>query len=313
MLRRELPSANSLFTFEAVARLRSFSEAANELNVTQPAVSRSVRILEEHLGYKLFDRHGRWIKLTADGDKLLRATSTAFRTVTDTLRDIGQQQENRETVTLTMSSSGVHYWFLPRMSAFKVRFPDVSLEFQMFAKDSEGPLHNVDLGIRLSNPEDADMHRWPYADEKILALCSPSYLAEYGTLDRPKEGRSHTLIELTDRRYSLDEYFHATGQKAPKKPSFIKFSDYAATVQAALQGQGISLVWMTDASKQIIDGHLVPACTQVVKTGRRYHIVASNLKPMRAVVEDVRDWMIREMKSDQRKIVSILKARWNLY
>jgi len=313
MLRRELPSANSLFTFEAVARLRSFSDAAKELNVTQPAVSRSISILEKHLGYTLFKRHGRWIKLTSNGDMLLRATSTAFRTVTDALREIDQRQESYETVTLTMSSSAVNYWFMPRMSDFNARFPDVCLEFQMYTRDAEGQLHNVDLGIRLSNPLDADMYRWPFCDEKILAACSPDYLSQNGSLDKPKSGRCHTLIELADRRYSLDEFFHTTGQAALENPSFIKFSDYASTLQAAIHGQGIALVWITDGSKQIIDGHLVPACTQVVKTGRRYHIVASNLKPMRPVVEEMRDWMIREMRSDQKKVAAILKAKWDLF
>lgn len=313
MLRRELPSANSLFTFEAVARLRSFSDAANELNVTQPAVSRSIGVLEDHLGYKLFDRHGRWIKLTPDGDKLLRATSTAFKTVTDTLRDIGHQQESRETITITISSSAANFWFIPRIAEFRTKFPRTSLEFQMYARDNEGPLNNVDLGIRLSNPQDGDMHRWPFCDEKILALCSPEYLSEFGSLDHPKTEQRHTFIELADRRYSLDEFFHAIGQQIPENPSFIKFSDYAATIQAAIYGQGIALVWITDASRLIIDGKLVPACTQVVKTGRRYHIVASNLKPMRPVVENIRDWMIREMRNDQKKVAKILKANWDLF
>lgn len=97
------------------------------------------------------------------------------------------------------------------------------------------------------------------------------------------------------------------------EPKFIQFSDYSSVMQATLQGQGISLAWVTDASKQIVEGNLVPACTQVVKTGRRYHVVASNLKPMRPMVEDVRDWLISEMRSDHKKMTSILKERWSLY
>ncbi len=80
MLRRKIPSANALFAFEAVGRLKNFSRAARELNVTQPAVSKSVKILEEHLGYALFKRDGRRITLTPNGDKLFRAVSTSFNT-----------------------------------------------------------------------------------------------------------------------------------------------------------------------------------------------------------------------------------------
>ncbi|MCP5075001.1 MAG: LysR family transcriptional regulator [Rhodobacteraceae bacterium] len=313
MLRRQLPSANSLFTFEAVARLESFSGAAAELNVTQPAVSRSINGLEAHLGYPLFKRHGRWISLTANGDKLFRATTTAFNGVTDSLRDIDQQHEDREIVTISMSSTGVNYWFIPRIFGFKQKFPSVELEFRAFSREGVGSQHDFDLGIRLSNPLDADMHRWFFSDERILALCAPKYVLENGTLDKPRKGRSHNLIEQVDQRYSLDEFFHSTGQSPPDSSSIIKFSDYSSILQAAIQGEGIALAWVTDASLQVIEGRLVPACTQVVKTGRRFHIVASNLKPMRPVVEDVRDWLMTEMRNDQKRVASTLSRNWNLF
>ena len=313
MLRRQLPSANSLFTFEAVARLESFSGAARELNVTQPAISRSISSLESHLGYPLFNRHGRWIKLTPNGNKLFRATSSAFNRVTDVLRDIDQQEDSREAISLSMSTCAVDYWFLPRMSAFKEKFPAVDMDFQMFSNDNADPLQDVDLGVRLSNPHDADMHRWSFCDEKILALCAPSYLSQFGSLDKPRPGSTHTLIEQADQRYTLDEFFHATGHAPPKNASLIKFSSYSSILQAAIQGQGIALAWITDSSRQVIEGSLVPACTQVVKTGRRYHVVASNLKPLRPVVENLRDWLISEMRSDQKKVASILKAKWDLF
>jgi len=313
MLRHQLPSANSLFTFEAVARLRSFSEAARKLNVTQPAVSRSIKNLEAHLGYALFKRHGRWIKLTPNGDKLFRATSTAFNTVTDALRDIDQQEERGETITISMSPTAVNYWFIPRMAQFNKKFPSVGLDFRMFSKDDDDPLHDIDLGIRLSHPEGTDLHRWPFSDEKILAVCSPEYLSKFGSLDNPKEGRAHTLIEQMDQRFTLDEFFHSIGLQTPENASFIKFSNYSSILQATIEGHGIALAWITDASKQIVEGNLVPACTQVVKTGRRFHIVASNLRPMRPVVEDIRDWLISEMRNDQKKVISILKTNWDLF
>ncbi len=313
MLRRRLPSTNALFTFEAVARLRSFSDAANELNVTQPAVSRSIKNLESHLGYNLFERHGRWIELTLSGGKLFRATSMAFNTVTDVLRDIDQQAERRDTFKIAMTATAINYWFIPRMFSFNETFPTISLDFQFSNDEMDGFFHNIDLGIRLSNPLDTDMHRWPFADEQIIAVCTPEYFSEHGCLDKPIKGFTHSLIQSGDQRFTFDEFFHATGQMRLKTPKFIRFSDYSSVMQATLQGQGISLAWVTDASKQIIEGNLVTACTQVVKTGRRYHVVASNLNPMRPMVEDVRDWLISEMRNDHKKMTLILKDRWSLY
>jgi LysR family glycine cleavage system transcriptional activator len=314
MLRRRIPTANSLFTFEAVARHASFSAAANELNVTQPAISRSISGLETHLGYPLFERHGRWIKLTQNGDKLFRATSTAFNTISSSMMEIDQRQENLESITISMSPSAVNYWFIPRMPQFKKKFPGISLNFRDYGKADDGLAGNVDLGIRLSNPQEPDMHRWPFADEEIIALCSPAYRSVNGPLDQlngnydHNRDISHTFVEWADQRFGLDEFLKATGLEIPKNSSFIRFSDYSSILQSAIEGQGIALAWITETSNQLLEGKLVPACAQVVKTGRRYHILASNLIPMRPAVEDVRDWLINQMRLDRKKLQKLFKA-----
>lgn len=313
MLRRQIPSTNSLFTFEAVARLGSFSDAADELNVTQPAVSRSISTLEAHLGYSLFKRHGRWIELTHNGDKLFRATSTAFNTVDDVFREIGRQQDSREVVSLSMTTTAANHWLIPRLHSFRHTFPDVTPEFRLCDNGMEGPFPDADLSIRLSTPQDGDMHRWTFADEKIIALCSQDYLQQFGSLDRPVAGTSHSLIEQTNQRYRLDEFFHATGVSLPDNPSLIRFSDYPSILHATIHGHGIALAWVSEISHQVISKTLVPACTQVVKTGRRYHILASNLTPLRPIVEDVRDWLISEMRNDSRKMATALERHWDLF
>ena len=313
MLRRQISSPNSLFTFETVARLGSFSAAAKELNVTQPAVSHAVNSLESHLGYSLFKRHGRWIELTQKGNKLFRATSTAFNIVGDSLNEIDRRQEEYETISISMSPVAVSYWFLPRMAKFKTRFPKVSLSFREYSKDVDQLLRDADLNIRLSNPQDGDMHRWPYADERIIALCSPQYRMNHGPLDGDQAGLKHSFLEWRDQRYSLDEFLHATDLQITENSSFTRFFDYSSALQAALLGQGVTLAWINEAALQILKGRLVPACEQVVKTGRRYHILASNLNPMRPIVEEVRDWLIAETRRDEKKLAIILKARGNLF
>lgn len=312
MLRRQVPSPNALFTFEVVARLGSFSKAAIELNVTQPAISRAINGFEEHLGYKLFYRHGRWIKLTGNGSRLYRATSTAFKTVIDALQEIGLQEKNRDNVTISMSSNAVNHWFIPRLKSFRKNFPSVNLDFQMYSDDGDDLIQGIDLCIRLSYPKDKNLHRWTFADERIVALCSLSYIQEFGTLEKPSKGHTHTLIESASASYSMGEFFHAIGQKPLNKPKIIKFSDNSNIVQAAIGGQGIALAWIPETSRLVIEGKLIPICPQIVKTGRRYHILASNLTPMRPVVENIRDWLIAEMRSDHRKVTSMMRANAKL-
>lgn len=312
MLRRQLPSTNSLFTFEVVARLGSFSKAAQELNVTQPAISRAITGFEGHLGYKLFERHGRWIKLTPNGARLFRATSTAFRTVIDALQEIEHTEETRENITISMTSAAVNYWFIPRLGAFKKKFPSVNLDFKMYSDIGDDLEQGIDLCVRLSYPKDVNLHRWSFTDERIMALCSPDYIREFGTLDRPKKGRSHMLIEAVGQRYTMGEFFHAIGQKQPKDPTILKFSDSSNILQAAIKGQGVALGWVPETSRLVIEGQLIPICHQVIKTGRRYHILASNLTPMRPIVENVRDWLISEMRNDRNKVTTMMRANAKL-
>jgi len=309
MLRRQVPSTNSLFTFEIVARLGSFSAAAKELNVTQPAISRAISGLENHLGYALFNRHGRWIELTQNGDRLFRTTSSAFNGISELLREIGHQSESHDVVTVSLSTTAFNHWFLPRMTRFKVNFPAVNVNFQTFNTDIDDLVKDADLWVRLSNPDDANMHRWPFADERILAVCSPDYLAENGSLDLPTKGRLHTTLEVTHQRYGLEDYLHATGRTKLQSYRAFRFSDFSSALQAALAGQGVAIAWTSEIADLIIRGRLVPACTQVVNTGRRYHILASNLTPMRAVVEDIRDWLIQEMRSDLDEMNTVLRTR----
>ena len=307
MLRRKVPSTNSLFAFEVVARHGSFSSAAAELNVTQPAVSRTINSLEKHLGYRLFIRHGRWIDLTPNGAQLFRVTTSAFNTIEDTLSEINVRNESQERVSISMSSTAVNFWFVPRMQSFKARFPTVSLKFQTF--DVEADAKDADLSVRLSDPAERSTHRWPFADERVLAVCSPEYLDKFGTLDEQKIDQNHTILEATNQRYSLGEYIHTTGRAALVGQQTMVFSDNASIIQAAVEGHGIALGWLHEISQPIITGSLTPASTQIVKTGRRFHVLATNLTPMRPIVEDIRDWLIKEMRGDLNLMKEVLRTR----
>ena len=307
MLRRKIPSSNSLFTFEVVARHGSFSNAAAELNVTQPAISRTIKSLEKYLGYQLFIRHGRWIDLTQSGAELFRATTSAFSSIEDTLSAINNRNESQDKVTISMSPTAVNFWFVPRMQSFKTRFPTVSLEFQSF--DLESAAKYTDLSVRLSDPTERSAHRWPFSDERVLAVCSPEYLDKFGTLDEPKFAQVHTVLEATNQKYSLGEYIHTTGRTALVGQQTMVFSDNASIIQSAIEGHGVALGWVHELSHQIIAGSLTPACTQIVKTGRRFHVLASNLTPMRPIVEDIRDWLIKEMRSDLSLMNEELRTR----
>lgn len=286
-------SSNALFVFEAAARSGSFTRAAEELNVTQPAVSRMMSRFEQHLGVRLFHRAGRAALLTTEGEILHRRVGEGFRSIEAGLREIEELRAGKETVTLSVSSAFTTHWMMPRMVRFQRRFPDVDLRFQLIAGSVRGPVENVDLAMRFAEPDDVGVTYAPLMKEVMLPVCSATYRS--GTT-QPGEG--NTLIQLTD---SPADWVNAyppfqTGRLGP--PKTIVFSDYAVVVQAALLGQGIAFGWITVVSHALINGALVPAADSVTRGGRVAVLASPRSRLMRPVVREIRDWIIAELRAD---------------
>jgi DNA-binding transcriptional LysR family regulator len=165
-------SLNALRAFEATARLRSFSAAADELAVTHGAVSRHIRTLEDSLGLALLQRTAQGALPTAEGQRLAEGLSKAFGLIQSSV-----EQLKPGPLTLACSESIMMYWLIPRLSRFKDANPEVELRFNMshglidFARDS------VSVAIRLSSIEPPrDVVRADVAHEWIGPVCSPEYL-----------------------------------------------------------------------------------------------------------------------------------------
>jgi len=300
VLRRRIPSPNALFVFEAAARLGSFSRAATELNITQPAVSHAVATLEDHLGQKLFQRTGPRVELTESGTKLSRVTTRSFHAIEDVLGEIEGRDNRREVVMLSISSSMATHWLLPRYDKFRHAFPDTDLQFQLIPGSVGGPLHNCDLGLRVAAGEDSRRLEGRFAPERILVAGTPGYLQEHGTYEAPL--KAHTLIELSEHWFDWVEFTGRLGQRLPAHYERMSFSDYAVVLQAALSGQGLVLAWTSVASRLIISGMLVKACETIITTDRAYHFVASSQRVIRPIVNRVRDWLIAEMQEEERQL-----------
>lgn len=304
VLRRHLPSPSTLFVFEVAARLTNFSRAAQELNITQPAVSHAVAALEQHLGQPLFTRAGPHLELTEVGERLSRVTTRSFHAIEDVLEEIGGRDSTREVVMLSISSGMATHWLMPRYSNFREAFPHTDLQFQLSAVSVGGPLYNCDLGLRVAQGDDArELGGW-FAPERVLAVGTPGYLRDHGSYDKPKA--NHTLINLPDHWFGWPEFAQKANSRIPAGYDKLSFSDYSVVLQAALSGQGLALAWTSVASGLIINGMLVQASDTVVKTDRSYHLVSSSQRATRAVVRQVRDWLIAEMEKDEKQLSKIL-------
>src|ERR1700721_807180 len=133
-LRRMLSSSNALFVFDAAARTGSFTAAAAELNVTQPAVSRMLGRFEEYLGVRLFDRTANGAVLTEEGELLYRRVLDGFRSIESGLIEIERRRHGSETVTLSVSSAFTTHWLMPRIDKLKRKFPSIVFRFHLISR-----------------------------------------------------------------------------------------------------------------------------------------------------------------------------------
>ncbi|BBK30129.1 DNA-binding transcriptional LysR family regulator [Stella humosa] len=303
-----VPSARGLYVFEAAARTGSCSAAAREFNVTQPSVSRNVAQLEAALGVKLFIRGPSGLTLTAEGRSLHDALRSGFGQIETAIEGLLADGSRRPAVTLSLSSAFVTHWFVPRLGAFNAAFPTIDLRFELISGALRGPATNVDLATRMLADEDPLYHRWDFAPEIVVPVCSPAYLRAHGPLDHASDGAGHTLLNLTDRQLEWTALWGEIGQRRSRQASWLEFPDYAVVVQAAMNGEGIALGWLGVVASQIRNGALVPASARRIATGRTHHLIAPRARAIRQVVLDIRDWLTAGMADDIAAVMPCLPA-----
>ena len=295
-----IPSPRALLIFEAAARAGTCSAAAREFNLTQPSVSRNIAQLERHLGVPLFVRSPVGMELTQEGQVLFLAVTDGLQKVETAVRELLVQRTRKQVVELSLSTAFVTHWLIPRLSDFHAAFPDVDLRFQLISATLRGAPGNVDLAMRMHSDEfEADYHSWPFAPEVVLPVCSPGYLAAQGTLDAPL-GR-HTLLHLSGPALDWDLFWGSAVGQTPRATS-LEFSDYGVVLQAAMNGEGIALGWITVVAPMLHERRLVPASARRLRTGRAFHLLAPRGKPVREVVLAIRDWMVGRMREDMAAV-----------
>lgn len=287
---------NGLFTFEAAARCGSFSNAADELNVTPAAVSRMISRLEEYLDIALFLRQPGGVSLTEPGQLLFDAIARGFAGIESALREIEDRKTGTETVSLSVSTGFTTHWMMPRMAEFKKQFPAVDLRFQLVMGALSGPVNDVDLGMRFVDGPDERHEAAFIMPEILLPICSPDYMEGHAISGRGISGVPDTMINLSDAQPDWSKLF--TPANGINAQNSMIFSDYAIVVQAALLGQGVALGWLNVVAHWLRTRALVPAREHLMVTGRRCHLVRLRDKPVRPIVGEVRDWLIAELTAD---------------
>ncbi|WP_350334997.1 LysR substrate-binding domain-containing protein [Coralliovum pocilloporae] len=294
-LRKLIQSPTSLFAFEAAARHGSFTKAAAELNVSQPAVSFAIKQLEASLGVTLFERRHRVIRLTDAGE-------TFFKDVSIGLSHIGQSAEGLsqvsydEHVTVSTSTAFANYWIVPRLSEFKTRFPDIDLRLQCTDQDGDLVSEGITLGIRRGKEGD-----WPgyeaerLTDEIIHAVCSPAHRAASETISKAEDLLNYQLIHLEEPyrpRPTWSDWFASHGVSYKDKGDGLRLNDYALVLQTAMAAQGIAMGWQHVTDSLVERGLLHRIEGLRYHSGSAFCMIWNKATPLNDKAQAVRDWIL---------------------
>jgi len=298
-LRRLIHSPHHLFVFEVCGRLMSFTRAAAELGVSQPAVSLAIRQLEQALGQALFLREHRAIRLTEAGERLFTEVSISFERILKTLHQI-TPLSTPALVTLSISTAFANYWIMPRLTRLHQALPGIDLRLQVVDRDLDLEHENVSLGIRRGRGNWPGYHTATIAREELLAVASPAYLAAQGVPRSLEDLEHHQFVHLEEPfrpRPQWRDWFEAFKLEYVHRGEGLRLNDYALVIQAAMAGEGIALGWRHVVDSLIKSRLLVPVVPQSWITGEEFHLIWSDKSTLTESACQVRDWIIEEAKA----------------
>jgi LysR family transcriptional regulator, glycine cleavage system transcriptional activator len=294
-----LPSLDFFKGFEAAARHLSFTKAAEELFVTQSAVSRQIQALEQRLGVTLFLRRNRGLALTDAGEQMWRAVDGALRTLHQAVEQVSPGATPKM-VTVTSSMAFSSLWLIPRLSGFRRLHPDVDVRISANNQVLDLDRERIDLAIRYCPSRAAPAGSVRLFGEEILPVCSPALLKDRTRpLKSPRDLRHHVLLHYDESHrptpwFTWTVWLENAGVPDLVPMGSLRFNHYDQTIGAALGGQGVALGRRPLVKKLLADGALVAPFPLGSVTDRAYFIVRTPATAGRPDVTHFVEWLIAE-------------------
>lgn len=294
---KPLPPMNSLIVFEAAARHLSFTQAANELSVTQGAISRQVRQLEEYLGKELFVRANRNIFLTPTGLQYYKTIYSSLLEVAQATSEIKKWQGEHQ-VTVATTNAMAALWLLPKIAAFQ---QSEGIDLRILTIENIQNLYKMDFDLALfyCRLPPVDMKVTNLFPEEVFPVCSPSYLLRFNEDDQSKNIFAKSLLYLDDSEkdwITWVEWFEAVNFPVVKPKNRVNINNYPMLLQAAINGQGVALAWGSLVDDYLNSGVLVRPIETVLKTKANFSMLEPKDRGVIPLsVKKFRSWLLEQL------------------
>ncbi len=302
-MRRRLPPLNALKVFEAAARHESFTRAAEELCVTQGAVSHQVKALEAELGIKLFNRERQRLIITEAGrDYLVVLRDALDRIAVGTERLI--QRQSSGVLTVSTSPDFAAKWLVNRLGRFAETHSDIDLRISATMHHVDFAREDVDLAVRHGDGN------WPGLDvvrlcsEDLFAVCSPKLLSGRNRMRKPSDVLKFPLLHLDDRK-DWSNWLEAAGVVNAEISHGPVLNRASMVIDAAVDGQGVALARTTLAAWDLINGRLVRPFAAALRLSKTYWVVCPKATSLLPKITTFRDWLLAEAADDVRRLKSL--------
>jgi LysR family glycine cleavage system transcriptional activator len=299
-MQRRLPPLNALKAFEAAARHESFTRAAEELCVTQGAVSHQVKALEAELGIKLFNRERQQLVITEAGRQYLVVVRDALDRIAIGTERLLQRQSSG-VLTVSTSPDFAAKWLVHRLGRFAEAHPDIDLRISATMHHVDFAREDVDVAVRHGDGS------WPGLDvvrlsgEQLFAVCSPKLLGGRQRIGKPADVLKFPLLHLDDRK-DWAKWLEAAGIVGAELSHGPVLNRASMVIDAAVDGHGVALARTTLAAWDLIAGRLIRPFTLALRLSKTYWIVCPKATAMLPKIAVFRDWLLAEAADDAKRL-----------
>ena len=294
-MRRKIPATHTLLCFEAAARHESYTRAAQELALTQSAVSRQVAALEEYLGQALFQRTRHGVALTPRGQEYARQVSERLLALERDTLNAMSTQGTQGAVNLAAVATFATRWLIPRLSQLRAQHPDIVVHIETRTRPFLFADTVFDGALYAGTPEQvanwAGTRSTLLLHEEVLPVCAPALLGAAAPVS-PEVVATLPLLQQSTRPFGWRQWFDAMGVSAEHALSGPRYELFSMTASAAIHRLGVALVPRLLVEDELARGDLVVACDRPLRDERAYYLVTPVRVDEPGAVGLFREWLV---------------------
>ncbi|MDC9719163.1 MAG: LysR substrate-binding domain-containing protein [Gammaproteobacteria bacterium] len=291
-----LPPLNALIAFDAAATSLSFTQAAAKLFVTQGAISRQIRTLEEDLGIVLFDRQQRQVRLTPEGRSYHGQIADALHQIALATHAIKHPPLANQ-MTIAASHAVASLWLMPRITEYSRAYPNTDIRLLVADNVLDVDASDFDCSIGFSTDVPIAHKVDRLFSEKVFVVSSPDFLQQHSDLSAKEllATRQLVLDNPTSGWFNWPDWFRGLDIPPVVPQHKVTFSHYNMLIQAAQQGQGVALAWDHLLSDYLATGSLVKALDETLETQAGFYLITSLEGSRKQPLDEFRHWLISNL------------------